>query len=124
MEMNIDTEKFQSVVDLIVESWRLNRHIKNLAERIADPKIQKKSFNQVARFEKHLNSTLDALNLSVIDFTGEEFEDGLPILPINLGDFDANDVLFVEMMMEPTVKVANTTEIIRKGAAVLGRKSE
>lgn len=93
-----------------------------MAERIADPKIQKKSFNQVARFEKHLNSTLDALNLSVIDFTGEEFEDGLPILPINLGDFDANDVLFVEMMMEPTVKVANTTEIIRKGAAVLGRK--
>lgn len=118
----MENEKFQSVVDLIVESWRLNRFIKNLAERIADPKVQKKSFNQVARFEKHLQSTLDAMNLSVIDFTGEDFEDGLPILPINLGDFNANDVLMVETMMEPTVKVADTAEIIKKGAAVLRRK--
>lgn len=71
---------------------------------------------------KHLQATLDALNLQIIDFTGEEFEAGLPILPINLGDFCANDVLFVEMMMEPTIKVADTAEIVKKGAAVLGRK--
>ena len=42
---------------------------------------------------KHLQATFDALNLQIIDFTGEEFEAGLPILPINLGDFYANDVL-------------------------------
>ena len=76
---------------------------------------------QVVRFDKHLQTTLDALNLQILDFTGEEFEAGLPILPINLGDFCANDVLFVEVMMEPTIKIADTAEIVKKGAVVLGR---
>ena len=60
--------------------------------------------------------------MQILDFTGEEFEAGLPILPINLGDFCANDVLFVEVMMEPMIKVADTAEIVKKGAVVLGRK--
>ena len=117
----MEEEKFNAVVDLIAESWRLNRYTKNLAEKIADPKVRKKSVNQVIRFDKHLQATLDALNLQILDFTGEEFEAGLPILPINLGDFCANDVLFVEVMMEPTIKIADTAEIVKKGSVVLGR---
>lgn len=118
----MEGEKFQSVVNLIVEGWRFNRYAKNLSERIADAKVQKKFFNQIARFEKNLQTTLSSLNLSILDFTGEDFEDGLPILPINLGDFSADDKLIVEVMMEPTVKFEDSAKIIRKGAAILRRK--
>lgn len=73
----MDDKKFSAVIDLIVESWRLNRYTKNLAERINDAKVQKKSLNQVARFDKHLQAALDVLNLNVLDFTGKDFEVGI-----------------------------------------------
>ena len=96
--------------------------MKNLSERIADAKVQKKSFNQVARFDKHLQASLNVLNLSIVDFTGAEFEVGLPIIPINLGDFQADDKLIVETMIEPTLKFADSAKNIRNGVVVLRRK--
>ncbi len=114
-----EEKKFNSVVDLIVESWRLNRFTKNLADYTNDPKIQKRAFNQINRFEKCIQTALDTHNLNIIDFTGTPYETGLPILPINLGDFNVEDKLVIEMMIEPTIKIADTAEIIKKGAAVL-----
>ena len=61
--------------------------------------------------------------MEVWDFTSEEFETGLPITPINLDDFAANENLFVEAMLEPTIKIADEATIVKKGAAVLGRRN-
>ena len=121
MNNNAEEKKFNSIVDLIVESWRLNRFTKNLAEKTDNPKIQKRAFNQINRFEKSIQTALKTHNLSIVDFTGTPYETGLPILPINLGDFNAEDKLVIEMMLEPTIKIADTAEIVRKGAAVLKR---
>jgi len=57
-----------------------------------------------------------------VDFTGAEFETGLPVEPINLADFAAEENLFVEAMLEPTIKPTNSAEIIKLGVAVLGRR--
>ena len=43
-------------------------------------------------------------------------------MPINLDDFAAEENLIVETMLEPTIKIVNSAEIIKHGAAVLGRK--
>ena len=123
MNQYAEEKNFESIVDLIVESWRLNRFTKNLAEKIDDPKIKKRAINQVKRFEKCFQTTLETLNLKEIDFTGEIFETGLPVLPINLGDFNADDILIIDKMFEPTIKIVDTSKIIRKGAAVLKKKS-
>lgn len=119
--MIIDEKKFSAVIDLLTESWRLNQFTKKLIQ-IADAKFQRKISNQVARFDKHFLSATEIWGLEILDFTGEEFETGLPIIPINLSDFAANENLIVEAMFEPTIKVAGSTEIIKYGAAVLGRK--
>ena len=122
--MNQDgEEKFNSLVDLIVESWRFNRFAQNFVENTDDPKFQKRAFNQIKRLENSVQSALEAYNLNVVNFTGEKYEPGLPILPINLGDFNADDELVIEMMIEPTIKIADTAEIVRKGAAVLKKIS-
>ncbi len=120
--MNIDEEKFNAVVDLLVESWRLNQAVGKLAVRLADEKIKKKTLNQVTRFDKHFLAATDIFGLEVLDFTGAEFETGLPIEPINLADFAADENLFVEAMIEPTIKIANAATVIKLGAAVLGRR--
>ena len=90
MSQDGEEKKFATIVDLIVESWRLNRFTKNLADNIDSPKVKKKSVNQIKRFEQYFQAALDAYNLNVVDFTGEKYDPGLPILPINLGDFMMN----------------------------------
>ena len=119
--MVIEEKNFSAVIDLLTESWRLNQFTKKLGQ-IADEKLQRKISNQVARFDKHFLATAEILGLEVLDFTGEEFETGLPITPINLSDFAANENLIIAAMFEPTIKVAGSTEIIKCGAVVLGRK--
>ena len=119
--MESNEKSFNAVVDLLTESWRLNRFTKNLAKH-ADAKLQKKISNQVARFDKHFLAATEIFGIEVLDFTGKDFEEGLPIMPINLDDFAAEENLIVETMLEPTIKIVNSAKIIKHGAAVLGRK--
>ncbi|MBQ6296827.1 MAG: hypothetical protein IJK81_03930 [Selenomonadaceae bacterium] len=77
--------------------------------------------NQVARFDKCFQAAAE-LGLEVLDFTSAEFESSLPIMSINLADFTSKEKLFVEAMLEPTIKIAGSTEIVKYGVAVLGRK--
>lgn len=118
--MEVDDKKFKAVTDLLIESWRLNQFTKKLAARLADEKVQRKALNQVTRFDKHFQAVTAEFGLEVLDFTGAEFETGLPISPINLADFTADENLFVEAMLEPTIKIAGSAEIVKIGAAVLG----
>ena len=118
--MKIEKKEFNAVVDLLTESWRLNQFTKNLSANIAEEKNQRKILNQVSRFDKHFRAAAEIFGLEVLDFTGAEFETGLPISPINLADFAAEENLFVAAMIEPTIKIAGSAEIVKRGAAVLG----
>lgn len=71
-----------------------------------------------------IQAAAQIFGVEVLDFTGAEFEIGLPVEPINLADFAAEEILFVAAMIEPTIKIAGTTEIVKRGAAVLGRQSK
>lgn len=116
-------KNFDAVVELIAEGWRMSQFTKNFTARIADDKLRKKFSNQIARFDKKLSSTAETFGLEILDFTGEEFESGLPVTPINLADFEAEEKLFVAAMLEPTIKFANSSEIVKCGAAVLGGRN-
>ena len=122
MNRVFDDEKFAALVELLAEGWRMNRFMKSLT--VADDKLGKKFSNQVARFDKKLSATTETFGLEIVDFTGEEFESGLPIAPINLADFEAEEKLFVATMLEPTIKISNSAEIVKRGAAVLRRQSK
>lgn len=116
-------KNFDAVVELIAEGWRMNQFTKNFTARIADDKLRKKFSNQIARFDKKFSSTAETFGLELVDFTGEEFESGLPVTPINLADFAAEEKLFVAAMLEPTIKLTGSTEILKLGAAILKRRN-
>ncbi len=122
MDRVFDYEKFSALVELIAEGWRMNHFMKSL--RVADDKLGKKFSNQVARFDKKFSAATETFGLEIVDFTGCEFEAGLPIAPINLADFEAEEKLFVATMLDPTIKISNSAEIVKRGAAVLRRQSK
>lgn len=117
--MSID-EKLSATADLLAEGWRLNHFTKKLAD-VADDNLRKKISNAVTRFDKKLSTAANIFGLEVVDFTGKEFDTGLPIAPINLADFAADDSLIVAAMIEPTIKIAGSATIVKCGAAVLRR---
>ena len=86
-----------------------------MATHVTDEKLRKKISNQVARFDKKFLQATEIFGVEVVDFTGTEFETGLPVAPINLADFAADDELIVEAMLEPTIKLANSAEIVKRG---------
>lgn len=115
-------EKLLALANTIVEVWRLEQAIVQESRFIQDSRSIKRLQNQLTRFVKHYFPAMSQLGLQVIDFTNREYEPGLPVNPINLSDFQADDEhLKIEFMMEPVIKKTNSTDIIHRGVVVLGR---
>ena len=111
-----------ALANTIVEVWRLEQAIIQESRFIQDSRSIKRLQNQITRFIKHYFPAMSQLGLQVIDFTNREYEPGLPVNPINLSDFQADDEhLKIEFMMEPVIKKTNSTDIIHRGVVVLGR---
>ena len=123
MEKKIE-EMQQGVVTMAVEAYRLNAFVKSLVPRIADERLLTRLTNQIARFDKMFAEGLNTAGLEWIDLTGNEYDPGLPIEPINMEEFTENDELIIEVMLEPVVKIKDSTEIIKKGIVVLGGKEK
>ena len=123
MEKKVE-EMQQGVVTMAVEAYRLNAFVKSLVPRIADERFLKRLTNQIARFDKTFAEGLNTAGLEWIDFTGHEYDPGLPVEPINMEEFTENDELIIEVMLEPVVKIKDSTEIIKKGIVVLGGKEK
>ena len=81
--------------DYAAEGWRLCQYTKALVSKVLNPQIQKRGMNQVKRFDKHSTAALEKLGIEVLDFAGEVYNTGLPVYPINLEDFEAEDQLRV-----------------------------
>ena len=116
-----DDAFYLELADYAAEGWRLCQYTKALVGKVLNPQIQKRGMNQVKRFDKHSAASLEKLGIEVLDFAGEVYTTGLPVYPINLEDFEAEDELRVEVTLEPTIKKLNSAEILKKGSVVVGR---
>jgi hypothetical protein len=121
---NFNETELQGLLAMITESYRLREYTNDLVQRIYDPKIRKKGENQICRFDKFFFNGLQKMGIQLLDFTGTKYDTGMAATPINLDDFNEDEELFVEAMLEPTIKVADSADILKKGIAVLGRKEK
>ena len=65
---------------------------------------------------------MDDSGLSVISVDGQPYDPGMAVTPLNLEDFEADDVLYVEQTMEPIIMEGDT--VIKTGTVLLGRKAQ
>lgn len=114
-------ELYNEMADYVLESWRLRQYTANLLSMVVNSQQRKRGMNQISRFDKRGTVALEKLGMEVLDFSGEKFDTGLPVYPINLNDFEADTDLIIEMMLEPTIKRKDSPEILKKGSVVVGR---
>ena len=57
--------------------------------------------------------------LKIVDLEGQPYDPGVPASALNIGDFDPEDVLVVEQMVEPIIM---DEEGVRKSGTLMVKK--
>lgn len=99
-EASVNTEEL--LIDLAVESWRLSRMFLRSID-VRDIKAAGRQSNQIRYFQRKLDESLSPLGLRLVDLDGQPFDAGMAATALNAADFEADDVLYVDQMMEPVV---------------------
>ena len=105
----------------VSESHRLRKAFGRLVEKTDTSGVQRYK-RQIEWYDKKAKEITESAGLEVVDLEGQEFDEGMALTPLNLDDFDKDEALYIEHMIEPTI-VFNE-KIIKTGTAMLGRSKK
>jgi hypothetical protein len=92
----------QALIGLAVESWRFSRAFARLTRKL-DVADAARYASQLDYFQRTIEESLQAAALTLVNLEGHEFDPGMAVTAVNLGDFSAEDRLLVDQMIEPIV---------------------
>ena len=90
------------VVDMAIESWRFSRLFVKVATKL-DAGEAAKYINQLRYFQKKIEDDLNDIELKMVILEGHPFDAGMAVSVINMEDFEPQDVLVVDQMIEPII---------------------
>lgn len=92
----------QSVINIAVESWRIGRVFDRMLTKL-DAGEQARYQSQLRWFIKKVEESLKDAGLRIVNVEGHRFDPGVAATPLNIEEFDANDALMVDQMLEPII---------------------
>ncbi|MGH9959129.1 MAG: hypothetical protein ACREBC_18710 [Pyrinomonadaceae bacterium] len=108
----------QSLIDIAVESWRFLRLFARVLSKL-DAGEAGRYANQLRYFQKKVEESLDATGLKIVNVEGQPFDPGMAASAVNIGDFEPDDALLVDQMVEPIIM---GPEGLKKQGTVMLRK--
>ena len=102
--------------DIAVESWRFVRLMNKLLTQL-DAGEQGRYQNQIRFFLKKLDGSLASAGLKVVNLEGNPFDPGMAATAINIEDFQEEDELVVDQMIEPVI--VGPDGLLHSGTVVL-----
>lgn len=114
LELNIES----SLIDMVIESWRFSRLFTKVASKL-DAGESGRYVNQLRYFQKKIESNLAQAGLKLVDVEGQQYDPGIAASALNIGDFQPDDELVVEQMLEPIIM---GSQGIKKEGVVMLRK--
>jgi hypothetical protein len=121
VESNGSQQRFeQSLIEMAVESWRFSRLFARVVNKL-DAGEAARYVNQLRYFQKKVEENLDSAGLRVVNVEGHPFDAGMAASALNLADFEPDDSLYVDQMIEPIIM---GPEGLRKQGTVMLRKAQ
>ena len=107
--------------NLVVIAGELHRFKGVFAKAISKLDIdeQNKYSSQFQWFSKKVTKALDDAGIRVVTLDGQLYDPGMAVTPLNIEDFEADDILYVAQTMEPIIMQDNA--VIKTGSVILGR---
>lgn len=115
-------EQLTTIAELIVEDYRFRRaYLLTLEKVFAE---EKKKYESAYAFHTNKIAELTKkLGLSVKTFDGWDYDEGLPITPLNADEFDTVADLKIYQTIEPTV-LTSEGNIVKQGTVILSKKQD
>ena len=109
----------KSLLDIVTESWRLARLFGRVLDQL-DIQEQPRYRSQCSWFKKKLQDSLGQVDLEIVSVEGHPHDSGLPVTALNLQEFNADETLAVDQMIEPIIK-GPTGTVVRTGTVTVKR---
>ena len=109
-----------ALLTLAVESWRFGRAGERVLMKL-DESDQRRHQRQVRWFQKKVEESLSEVGIRIVSIEGHAFDPGMAATPLNLEEFEADDALVIDQMLEPIVM--GPTGVVRAGTVTL-KKAE
>ena len=120
-EMTRNNENMeQTLIDLAVESWRFSRMFGKVISDL-DVSESTRYHNKLRYFQKMLEEKLGSNGLQLVNVEGQPYDVGMAANALNLCDFNPDDLLLVDQMLEPIIMGSNG---LRKQGTVMLRKAQ
>jgi hypothetical protein len=110
----------RAIVELAIESWRFQKLFGRALAKL-DAGESLRFSNQHRYFIKKIEDCLDTIGFRLVNLEGQTYEHGSAVSALNVGDFNEEDDLVVDQMIEPIVM--GREGLLRPGTVVL-RKAE
>ena len=119
MQQNNHQPPEDIALSLAVESWRFSQVMQKAIHELPESR-QGRYNSRLEWYIKKLKDTLEALSCHIEDYAERKFEAGMPLTVLNLDEFQEDDEIIIEAMIEPAI-IGNDGTVIKTGTA-MGRK--
>jgi len=118
--LNDTNEKLtSSLISIASELFRFQQVFSKAISKL-ELDEQSKYSSQFAWFSKKVLKAIDEANLRIVDVTGQPYDPGMAVTPLNIEDFEPDDILYIKQMMEPIIMNGDT--VVKTGTVILGRR--
>ncbi len=108
----------QSIIDMAVEAWRFRRVFEKAMSKL-DVGERTRYIGQFNWFIKRVENAIETAGMRLVDVEGQPYDIGMAITPLNIDEFEPDDPLYVEQMIEPIIM--DDEKVLKTGTAMLGR---
>ena len=108
----------EALVSIASETFRLRLVFEKAVSRMeADERARYMS--QYGWFSRRVDRAMEQAGLRLLDPTGQPYDPGMAVTPLNLEEFEPQDPLYVEQTIEPIVMGEDV--VLKTGTVLLGR---
>lgn len=92
----------QPLIDLSVECWRFAKQFSKILEKL-DAGEAPRYVGKLRYFLKKLDENLEQAGIKLVNLEGQVYDPGMAASPLNIAEFESNDHLIVDQMLEPVI---------------------
>lgn len=118
IEKSVEGHK-EAVINLAIESWRFAKNYERMIKRLDTNQTQRYT-RQLQQFVKKAEESLADVGLRVVNVEGYPYDPGMAATPLNIEDFEPDEHLVVDQMLEPIIMEG--TALAKTGTVTLRRK--
>ena len=95
-------EHREAVINLAIESWRFAKVFERGITQLSAARA-KRHTSQLQLFLKKTEESLEEVGLRLVNVEGQPYDPGMAATPLNIEDFEPDDHLVVDQMLEPII---------------------